>query len=57
MGVKPETYGTLLSSVMLGKLPQEIRLLLSRGMGGGDRKLDDYCWMSSKHGRELQLVL
>ena len=41
MGVKPETYGALLSSVMLGKLPQEIRLLLSRGMGGGDRKLDD----------------
>ena len=41
MGVKPETYGALLSSVVLGKLPQEIRLLLSRGMGDGDRKLDD----------------
>ena len=41
MGVKPETYGALLSSVVLGKLPQEIRLLLSRGMGGGDKKLDD----------------
>ena len=41
MGVKPETYGALLSSVVLGKLPQEIRLLLSRGMGDGDRKLTD----------------
>ena len=41
MGVKPETYGALLSSIMLGKLPQEIRLLLSRGMGDGDRKLND----------------
>ena len=41
MGVKPETYGALLSSVMLGKLPQEVRLLLSRKMGDGDRKLDD----------------
>lgn len=28
-------------SCMLGKLPQEVRLLLSRGMGDGDRKLDD----------------
>ena len=41
MGVKPETYGALLSSIMLGKLPQEIHLLLSRGMGDGDRKLND----------------
>ncbi len=41
MGVKSETYGALLSSVMLGKLPQEIRLFLSRGMGDGDRNLDD----------------
>ena len=41
MGVQSETYGALLSSVVLGKLPQEIRLLLSRGMGDGDRKLDD----------------
>ena len=41
MGVKPETYGALLSSIVLGKLPQEVRLLLSREMGDGDRKLDD----------------
>ena len=41
MGVKPETYGALLSSVVLGKLPQKIRLLLSHGMGDGNRKFDD----------------
>ena len=40
MGVESETYGGLLSSVVLGKIPQEIRLVISREMGDGDRKLD-----------------
>ena len=30
LGVDPESYGTLLSSVIMKKLPQEIRILISR---------------------------
>ena len=40
MGVTAETYGGLLSSVMLSKVPPEIRLIISRAIGDGDRKLD-----------------
>ena len=40
MGVTAETYGGLLSSVMLSKVPLEIRLIISRAIGDGDRKLD-----------------
>ena len=32
--------GSLLSSVVLSKIPQEIRLIISREIGDGDRKLD-----------------
>ena len=30
LGVESETYGTLLASVLLNKLPQELRLIVSR---------------------------
>ena len=41
MGVTADTYGGLLSSVLLSKIPQDIRLIVSRMLGDGDRKLDD----------------
>ena len=41
LGVASETYGSLLSSVLLSKLPKEIRLIISRKVGGGDWKLDE----------------
>ena len=34
LGVAPESYGSLLSSVLLNKLPQELRMIISRK--GGD---------------------
>jgi hypothetical protein len=40
LGVASETYGTLLSSILLSKIPKEIRLIISRKVGGGDWKLD-----------------
>lgn len=40
LGVASETYGSLLSSVLLAKIPKEIRLIISRKVGGGDWKLD-----------------
>ena len=40
LGVAPESYGSLLSSVLLNKLPPEIRLLISRKVGGDDWELD-----------------
>ena len=30
LGVEPETYGSMLASVLLGKLPNELRLIVSR---------------------------
>ena len=30
LGVEPETYGTMLASVLLGKLPSDLRLIVSR---------------------------
>ena len=59
MGVTPETYGSLLSSVVVAKIPPEIRLIISRKIGDGDRKLDDlwrFCWMRFRHGKGLQPV-
>lgn len=41
LGVASETYGSLLSSVLLTKIPKEIRLIISRNVGGGDWKLDE----------------
>lgn len=41
MGVEAETYGALLSSVVLAKIPHDIRLVVSREMGDGERKLEN----------------
>ena len=41
MGVTSETYGGLLSSVMLGKISPEIRLIITRQLGDEDRKLEN----------------
>lgn len=40
LGVSSDSYGSLLSSVLLNKLPQELKLIISRELGGGDWKLD-----------------
>ena len=40
LGVAADSYGSLLSSVLLNKLPQELRLILSRGVGEDEWKLD-----------------
>ena len=41
MDVTFEMYGGLLSSVMLSKIPPEIRLIISREIGDGDWNLED----------------
>ena len=41
MGVEAEMYGALLSSVVLGKIPHDICLVVSCEMGDGERKLED----------------
>lgn len=40
LGVTSDSYGSLLSSVLLSKIPREIRLIISRKVGGGDWDLD-----------------
>ena len=40
LGVTPESYGTLLSSVLLNKLPQELRLIVSRKTADNEWDLD-----------------
>ena len=35
-----DSYGSLLSPVHLSKLPQELKLIISRELGSGDWKLD-----------------
>ena len=40
LGVPPESYGSLLSSVLMNKLPQEFRLLVSRDIKDGEWELD-----------------
>ena len=41
LGVAPESYGSLLSSVLLNKMPQEIQLIVSRNLADADwTKLD-----------------
>ena len=40
LGVSAESYGSLLSSVLMNKLPQELRLILSRSVGDDHWKLD-----------------
>ena len=41
LGVSVEPYGGLLSSVLLSKLPPEIRLMVSRGLSGDSWELDE----------------
>ena len=40
LGVSADSYGSLLSSVLLNKLPHELRLILSRKVSDDDWKLD-----------------
>lgn len=40
LGVPAESYGSLLSSVLMNKVPQEVRLIVSREVKGGDWELD-----------------
>ena len=39
LGVSSDSYGNL-SSVLFNKFPQELKLIISRELGSGDRKLD-----------------
>ena len=40
LGVEPESYGAMLSSVLLTKLPPEIRLIVSRKVSSDDLDMD-----------------
>jgi len=40
LGVPSESYDSLLSSVLMNKVPQEVRLIISREVKGGDWELD-----------------
>lgn len=40
LGVASESYGSLLSSVLISKLPQELRIVVSREVTSGDWDLD-----------------
>ena len=40
LGVPPESYGGLLSSILINKLPQDFRLVITREVGEDDWKLD-----------------
>lgn len=41
MGVEPETYGAMLSSILLTKLPPEIRLIVSRKVSSDDLDMNN----------------
>lgn len=51
LGVTSDSYGSLLTSVLLNKMPPELRLLLSRKIGGED------CWTLDQLLRELRLEI
>jgi len=40
LGVNPDAYGTMLSSVLLNKLPPELRLIVSRRASGSSLSID-----------------
>lgn len=40
LGAPSASYGSLLSSVLMSKVPQEVRLIISREVKGGDWELD-----------------
>ena len=50
LGVAPESYGSLLSSVLLNKLPQELQLIISR-------KITDDTWSLDHLTKELEQEL
>ena len=41
LGVPSESYGSLLSSILINKLPQELRLIVSREVKGEEWELDE----------------
>jgi len=41
LGVEGEQYGSLLVPVLLSKVPQELRLIISRKFDTGDWNLDE----------------
>ena len=40
VGVSPDTYGSFLAPVVMSKIPQELRILISRDMPSGEWKLE-----------------
>ena len=48
LGVESESYGTMLASVFLGKLPSEFRLIITRKTGTDELKMDDLLKMMSE---------
>ena len=40
LGVSRESYGGMLSSILMNKLPQEFHLVITREMGDDDWQLD-----------------
>ena len=55
LGVPSQHYGTLLSSVLLNKLPPDLRLIVSRELGDGDWELDRLDRLSTEiFRRELE---
>ena len=42
IGVSPDTYGSLLATVVMSKTPQELRILISRDMPSGEWKLEPH---------------
>ena len=41
LGIDSESYGQLLSSILMNKLPTEMRLIISRELGGGKWNVDE----------------
>ena len=41
LGVEPESYGAMLSSVLLSKLPPDLRLIVSRKVSADDLDMDN----------------
>ena len=54
LGVPRETYGGLLSSILMIKLPQDFRLVITREMGNDDWQLDQ---LLATFKRELELLI
>lgn len=41
LGINAESYGQLLSSILMNKLPPEMRLIISRELGGGKWNVEE----------------